>query len=101
MRKILMFSVLLAVAAASCKKDQGDPSITVTASYPTLIFTNGNYLSIPKGGTLPAGMAIASAYDSFYRAECPIVVIDSSVHPLVQSQPRKISMVLLLLLPTM
>ena len=83
MKKIFLFSVLFAIVAASCKKNPGDPSITVTASFPTITFISGNHFAIPKGGTLPSGASIATAYDSFYKVSCPIVVIDSTVHALV------------------
>ena len=82
MKKIFLFSVLLAVVAASCKKDNGNPSITVTASFPTITLINNSYpyFSIPLGSATPVGSAIATAYDSFYRESCPIVVVGNVVH---------------------
>lgn len=80
MKKILLFSVLIAVVAVSCKK-YANPSITVTASFPTLTFTNGIYLSIPVNGTRP--VQVATAYDSFYKKSLAVILIDSTVHTFV------------------
>lgn len=82
MKKILLFAVLLTMVIASCKKKITNPSITVTVSFPTINFTSGtSYYSIPVGGALPAG--IATAYDSFYKENLSVVLIDSGVNNLV------------------
>ncbi len=75
MKKILIFSVLLAVLAISCKKQPADPSITVTVSYPTITFTGAQYYSIAVNGSLPS--VAATAYDSFYHESCT-VLLDAS-----------------------
>jgi len=71
MRKILVLSVVAALAVAGCKKKLNTVSTVVTASYPTITIVGAPYISIPVGGayTLPA----ATAYDSFYK-ERPLVV---------------------------
>jgi len=79
MKKILLFSVLVAMVAASCKKNPGNPSIIVTASFPTITQTNA-YFSTPVGGSLPAGSSIGTAYDSVYKTNISLVVIDTNVH---------------------
>lgn len=83
MKKILLFSVLIAIAATSCKKNYGDPSITVAVSFPT-IHPIQLYFSVPVGtAVLPAPASIATAWDSTYSPKfgpCSIVLIDSAVH---------------------
>lgn len=71
MRKILILSVIAAVAFAGCKKKLNNVSTTVTVSYPTITIAGSQYVSINVGGafTPPA----ATAYDSFYK-ERPTVV---------------------------
>lgn len=71
MRKILILSVIAAVAFAGCKKKLNNVSTTVTVSYPTITITGSQYVSIPVGGSFipPA----ATAYDSFYK-EKPTVL---------------------------
>jgi hypothetical protein len=81
MKKILLFTVLLTMVIASCKKKVNNPSITVTASFPTITFTPTMYFSIPVGGALPSN--IATAYDSFYKQTLSVILIDSGVHNLV------------------
>ncbi len=66
MKKIFLFSVLIAIAVASCKK-VNNPNMTVTASFPTITFPNGIYFSVPLNGTLPTVSQVATAYDSFYK----------------------------------
>ena len=78
MKKILIFSLLVSVLASSCKKDPGDPSITVTA-YTTVITVSGDqYYSIPVGGNLPS--VTATAYDTFYDAgrHHPLAVVQDA-----------------------
>ncbi len=75
MKKIIIFSLLMSVGFASCKKDPGNPSLTVTVSYPTITLTGAQYYSIAVGGNLPS--IAATAYDSFYR-ESDAVVMDLS-----------------------
>ena len=72
MKRILILSVLLVVFAASCKKDQGDPSTTHTVSYPTITLTGAQYYSIAVNGALPT--ITATAYDTFYSEVCPVLL---------------------------
>ncbi len=72
MKRILILSVLLVVFAASCKKDQGDPSTPRTVSYPTITLTGAQYYSIAVNGALPS--IAATAYDSFYNEVCPVLL---------------------------
>ena len=88
MKKILIFSVLFALVAASCKKNPGNPSQIVTVSFPTITPIN-TYFSVGVGGSLPTGSQIASAYDSVYANKIPgvsyngvlsMVVNDTNIH---------------------
>jgi len=81
MKKIFLCAVLFSVIIASCKKKQNDPSIIVTASFPTITFSPSIYFSIPVGGQRPTG--IATAYDSFYKQSLSVVLVDSTVNTLV------------------
>ncbi len=72
MKKIIILSLLMAVGFSSCKKDYGDPSITVTVSYPTITLTGAQYYSIPVNGSLPT--IAATAYDSFYHESCSVLL---------------------------
>ncbi len=72
MKRILILSVLLVVFAASCKKDQGDPSTPHTVSYPTITLTGAQYYSIAVNGALPT--ITATAYDTFYSEVCPVLL---------------------------
>lgn len=71
MRKILIASVIVAIAIAGCKKKSDNVSSVVTVSYPTITITGAQYVSIPVGGvfTPPA----ATAYDSFYKEKSTVV----------------------------
>lgn len=81
MKKLLLLSALAVVAFASCKKRVGTVSEAVTASYPTVTIKSGQYFSFPVGGgPLPdANNIIATAYDSFYNQELPVVVDASTL----------------------
>jgi len=88
MKKILLFSALIAIGFASCKKNPSNPSQIVDVSFPTVTPIN-IYFSIPVGGTLPTGSQIASAYDSVYANKIPgqsyngvlsMVVSDTNIH---------------------
>lgn len=80
MKKIFLLSFLSVVAFISCKKNQDNPSITVTASFPKITFQQ-QYYSIPVGGVRPT--VLATAYDTFYKQTCKVVTIDSNVNTLV------------------
>ena len=88
MKKILLFSALIAIGFAACKKTPSNPSQIVDVSFPTVTPVN-IYFSIPVGGTLPTGSQIATAYDSVYANKIPghsysgvlsIVVSDTNIH---------------------
>ena len=72
MKKIIILSLLLAVGFTSCKKNYGDPSVTVTVSYPTITMTGAQYYSIAVNGPLPS--IAATAYDSFYNENCAVIL---------------------------
>jgi len=79
MKRFLLFSLLAVVLVStlfvtSCRKKYNDVSIEVTVSYPIMTLLNGKYFSINIGGALPATSVIASAYDTFYKQNCPVVV---------------------------
>jgi hypothetical protein len=77
MKKILLCAVAFGVLVTSCKKKQDNPSITVTASYPTISWVATPYFSIPLGGTLPTN--VATAYDSFYKEKETVVLADNTI----------------------
>ena len=81
MKKLLLLSVLAVLIISSCRKKDHAVSTTVTASYPTITFTNGQFFSIPVGGLRPT--IIATAYDSFYKEIDNVLVVDSTVNNLV------------------
>ena len=68
---VVLMSVLI---LPSCRKKYNDVSVEVTVSYPIIKLLNGQYYSINVGGVLPATNVIASAYDTFYKQNCPVVV---------------------------
>jgi hypothetical protein len=72
MKKVIILSLLLAVGFNSCKKDYGDPSMTVTVAYPTITLTGAQYYSITVNGALPT--IAATAYDSFYNENCAVIL---------------------------
>ena len=72
MKKILLVSVLAALAYVGCKKKESTVSMTVTASFPVVTITGTQYFSIPVGGSLPTVNAVA--YDTFYRDSLPVVI---------------------------
>ena len=72
MKKILIVSVLAALAYAGCKKKENTVSMEVTASFPIVTITGSQYFSIPVGGSLPTVNAVA--YDTFYRDSLPVVI---------------------------
>ena len=72
MKKIIIFSLLLLVAAASCKKNPGDPSNAYAVSYPTITLTGAQYYSIAVNGALPT--ITATAYDSIYHEVCTVLL---------------------------
>ncbi|MES2701001.1 MAG: hypothetical protein V4649_00085 [Bacteroidota bacterium] len=75
MKRVLIFSALVAIAFASCKKKVSQVSTIVTASYPTITISTPQFISIPVGGALPdANAIVATAYDSFYHESLGVVV---------------------------
>jgi len=80
MKKILLLAVLSIIIIPACKKQQNNPSIVVTASFPTITLS-AKYYSIPVGGLHPTVQA--TAYDSFYHESCKIVTIDSGINSFV------------------
>ncbi|MBS1687250.1 MAG: hypothetical protein JSS96_00890 [Bacteroidetes bacterium] len=63
MKKITFFIfVISAFIFTSCKKTPADVSKVVKVSYPTIIYSGGQFFSIPVGGTVPS--VTVSAYDS-------------------------------------
>ena len=73
MRKILLITVLAALAYAGCKKKENDVSTTVTASYPLITINGSQYVTINVGGTFTP--PTATAIDTFYH-EKPTVLTD-------------------------
>jgi hypothetical protein len=80
MKRILMLSVVAAIAFAGCKKKENTVSRLVNVSYPTVKITSGQYFSFKTGGgPLPNINTIhATAYDSFYH-ETLTPVVDASL----------------------
>ncbi len=76
MKKILMLSVLAAMAYAGCKRKEDVVSRPISVSYPTIKITNGQFYSFPVGGgPMPnANTIMATAYDSFYHESIKPVV---------------------------
>ncbi len=85
MKKILMLSVLAAVAFVGCKKKEDTVSRVVSVSYPTVTIVNSQFYSFPVGGgPLPnANTIIATAYDSFYHQSIKPVVDASEVSDII------------------
>jgi hypothetical protein len=81
MKKLLLLSVLTVFIISSCRKKDHAVSTTVTASYPTITFTNGQFFSIHVGGLRPA--IVATAFDSFYREIDNVLIVDSTINNLV------------------
>jgi hypothetical protein len=81
MRKVLILSLFAALGAVACKKKVGTASQVVTASYPTVTITSGQYFTFPVGGgPLPdVNSIIATAYDSFYHESLPVVIDASTI----------------------
>ncbi len=71
MRKILIALSFAAIAYAGCKKKDTTVSQVVTASYPTVLITGSQYVSIPVGGSFTPPSA--TAYDSFYKENLSVV----------------------------
>jgi hypothetical protein len=80
MKKIVLLSVLSLLIISSCKKKEDNPSIVVTASFPTIVFSS-QYYSVAVGSVRPVVQAVA--YDSFYKETCKIITIDSAVNTFV------------------
>lgn len=74
MKKILLFALVSLVVVSSCRRKENNVSLDVTVSYPQFHYPNGKYFSIKVGYPLPAVTAIATAYDTFYKQACPVVV---------------------------
>ena len=68
------------VHAAACKKKESDPSQVVEVSFPVITLSNGGYLSIPVGSTLPGATAVGTAVDTYYHQNTNLVLIDSNVN---------------------
>ena len=90
MRKIILLSVLAAMAYAGCKKKENTVSKLVTVSYPTITVTSPKYYSFPVGGgPLPTSAPnavnsiLATAYDSFYHEKITPVIDVSHLSNLV------------------
>ena len=83
MKKIFLGVALLTLIASACKKKENDPSIVASVSFPTIALSNNGYFSIGVGGSLPSSSSVGSAYDSFYKAPYNLVLVDSTVNPLV------------------
>jgi hypothetical protein len=77
MRKLLLLSVVIALAVSSCKKNQQTDSTTETASFPAITITSGEYYSIPQYALYPN--VTATATDSFYSPTA-VQVVDSAIH---------------------
>ena len=97
MKKLLILTVVAAVAFGACKKNQGTVSTLHNYSTPTLVVSSGDYYSIPVGGALP--VITATAYDSFYNEEATVVYDQSKldntvegVYPVVASARNKYGM---------
>jgi len=97
MKKLLILTVVAAVAFGACKKNQGTVSTLHNYSTPTLVVSSGDYYSIPVGGALP--VITATAYDSFYNEEATVVYDQSEldntiegVYPVVASARNKYGM---------
>ncbi|MFI5196125.1 MAG: hypothetical protein ACHQD8_03480 [Chitinophagales bacterium] len=71
MKKILIVSVLAALAYTGCKKKESTVSRVVTASTPQVTITGPQYVSLHIGDNLPTFTAVA--YDTFYRDSLPVV----------------------------
>ncbi len=97
MKKLLILTVVAAVAFGACKKNQGTVSTLHNYSTPTLVVSSGDYYSIPVGGALP--VITATAYDSFYNEEATVVYDQSKldnttegVYPVVASARNQYGM---------
>jgi hypothetical protein len=97
MKKLLILTVVAAVAFGACKKNQGTVSTLHNYSTPTLVVSSGDYYSIPVGGALP--VITATAYDSFYNEEATVVYDQSEldnttegVYPVVASARNQYGM---------
>lgn len=97
MKKLLILTVVAAVAFGACKKNQGTVSTLHNYSTPTLVVSSGDYYSIPVGGALP--VITATAYDSFYNEEATVVYDQSKldnttegVYPVIASARNQYGM---------
>jgi hypothetical protein len=97
MKKLLLLSVVAAVAIAGCKKKDAMVSDLRNYSTPTIQITSGTYYSMPVGGIVP--VMTGTAYDSFYNEDATVLfdrskldVTEPGLYPVEASASNKYGM---------